>query len=82
MQAYEGYFEGRHFYPKETDAEIPEHQRVVVTVLDEAVQEDEIIKRRLEAIDSFRKAMREIDARGDEPVPEFERVKFTREVDL
>jgi hypothetical protein len=52
-------------------------RRVLITILDER-EHDDATTRRLAAIDDFFAA---IDA-SEENVPEFERVKFNREVDL
>ena len=78
MQSYEGYFEqGGQFVPLGM-VSIPARKRAIVTILDEQPTQDEALKERLAAIDEFFAA---IEA-SDEEVPEFERVNFTREVDL
>ncbi|MCL2600229.1 MAG: hypothetical protein FWD88_03510 [Treponema sp.] len=71
MQAYEGYFQGGRFYTVGVPVRIPEHRRIILTVLDEPVR-DENTAHRLAAIDRFLTA---IDA-SDEEVPDFERVNF------
>jgi hypothetical protein len=77
VRTYEGYYEEGRFYPIGQISSLPSRQRVLITVLDEPEQ-DNATARRLAAIDGFFAA---IDA-SEEDVPEFERVKFNREVDL
>ena len=77
MQAYEGYFENGCFYPLEKTVCVSGRRRAFITILDEPARE-ETIAGRLSALDEF---FTKIEASSEE-VPEFERVKFTREVDL
>jgi DNA-binding transcriptional regulator WhiA len=77
VRTYEGYYEEGRFYPIGQISSLPGRQRVLITILDESGQDDAVV-RRLAAIDDFLAA---IDA-SEEDVPEFERVKFNREVDL
>jgi hypothetical protein len=77
LRTYEGYYEEGHFYPTGQISRLSGRQRVLITILDESEQ-DNATARRLAAIDDFFAA---IDA-SEEEVPEFERVKFNREVDL
>ena len=77
MQAYEGYFENGQFVPLRP-VRIPERQRVILTVLDEVVQPEEEINEHAQAWSDFLDAISKIT---DEPVGEFERVKF-REIDI
>jgi hypothetical protein len=77
MQAYEGYFENGCFYPLEQTERLPGRRRAFITILDEPARED-VIAGRLSALDEF---FANIEASSEE-VPEFERVKFTREADL
>ena len=77
MQACEGYFENNRFFQTKGSIRIPDRRRVVITVLDEHVQDDDI-KKRVAALDEFFEVIKNCN----EPVPEFERVKFNREVDI
>ena len=74
MQAYQGYFQDGQFVPIGA-ATIPERRRVIITVLDEPLPQHD------EQIEAFEEFMTAIHASG-EKVPEFERVNFTREVEL
>ena len=80
MQAYEGYFENGRFYMAEETKHIniKGRKRAIITILDEPPKQDEETANRLAALDEF---FTTIEASGEE-VPEFERVKFTREVNL
>jgi hypothetical protein len=71
-QAYEGYFENGGFYTAGRVINIPERRRVYITVLDEAIAENE----NAEAWQEFIAEIRKIDS---EPLPEFERIKFREE---
>jgi hypothetical protein len=73
-QAYEGYFENGDFYTAGKMISIPERRRVYVTILDEPIIENE----NAEAWQEFFMEIKKID---DEPLLEFERVKF-REVEI
>jgi len=77
MQAYQGYFEGGKFVSPST-VEIPEHRRVILTVLDEPMQEhygNEQAKVWQVFFDTINAS--------DEKVPEnFERIKFSQKIDL
>jgi hypothetical protein len=77
MQTYEGYYEEGRFYPIGQTSHLSGRRRVLITILDEPEQNN-ATARRLMAIDDFFTA---IDAE-EEDIPEFERVKFNREVDL
>jgi hypothetical protein len=77
MQTYEGYYEEGRFYPIGQMSGLSGRRRVLITILDEP-EHDNATARRLSAIDGFFAA---IDA-SEEDVPEFERVRFNREVDL
>jgi len=74
MLAYEGYFENGNFHAFGRIISIPERKRTIITVLDEPYA----VKERLTSIDDI---FALIDS-SDEEVPEFERVKFIREVDI
>jgi len=77
MQAYQGYFEGGKFISPST-VEIPEHRRVILTVLDEPVQEHY----GNEQAKAWQVFFDTINA-SNEKVPEnFERVKFSKKIDL
>ena len=73
-QAYEGYFENGGFYTAGRMISIPERRRVYVTVLDEPITENE----NAEAWQEFFTEIKKID---NEPLAEFERVRF-REVEI
>ena len=73
-QSYEGYFDNGQFYIAGQKIRIPERKRIFLTILDESVTDNEHIK----AWQDFFKEIKEID---DEPLSEFERVKF-REVEI
>ena len=74
MQAYEGYFENGRFFPIGPLISIQGRRRVILTVLDEPIADNE----NAEAWLVFLREIRRIE---DEPLQEFERVKF-REVDI
>ena len=73
-QAYEGYFENGSFHTAGRTIRIPERQRVYITVLDEPISDNE----NAEAWQEFLTAIEKIE---DEPLTEFERVRF-REVEI
>jgi len=68
-QAYEGHFENGSFYTAGKRLSIPERRRIYITILDEPVAENE----HAEAWQEFFAEIAKID---DEPLEEFERVKF------
>ena len=78
MQAYEGYFENGQFCSTNGVICIPERCRVFVTILDEPPILNNTMANQLAAMDEFIATIKA----SDEEVPEFERIKFTREVDL
>ncbi|MDR0310192.1 MAG: hypothetical protein LBJ21_01265 [Acidobacteriota bacterium] len=78
IQAYEGYFENGQFCSTEGVICIPDRRRVFVTILDEPPIQDNATADQLAAMDEFIAAIKA----SDEEVPEFERIKFTRETDL
>ena len=71
-QAYEGYFENGNFHTAGKTIRIPEHQRIYITVLDEPITDN----KNAEAWQEFLTEIKQID---NEPLAEFERVRF-REV--
>jgi hypothetical protein len=73
----EGYFEDGRFYPIGHTVLMPGRRRAFITILDEPPR-DATTAGRLAALDAFFAA---IEA-SDETIPEFERVKFNREVEL
>jgi hypothetical protein len=73
-QVYEGYFENGNFYTAGKIIRIPERQRVYITVLDEPVYD----YLNTEAWQEFLSEIKQID---NEPLAEFERVKF-REIKM
>jgi len=79
MQAYQGYYENGQFTPVGC-VKLPRHARAILVIADDvqpSVQDNENSKR-LAALGEFFSAV----AASDEDVPEFERVKLTREVNL
>ena len=58
--------------------QIPERRRIFITIPDEPPIQDHTMVGQLAAMDEFIAAIKA----SDEEVPEFERVKFTRKVDL
>jgi hypothetical protein len=77
MQAYQGYFEGGKFVSSGT-VEIPERKRVILTVLDEPVQERHENKQ----AEAWQEFFDTVNA-SDEKIPEtFERVNFSQKIDL
>ena len=78
MEAYEGYYENDRFFPLGKALRIPGRHRAIITILtDEPVKSEETTER-LAALDEFFSTIES----SNEEVPEFERVKFNREVDL
>jgi hypothetical protein len=73
MQAYKGYFRAGRFIP-ENDVTMLDNAPVIVTILDESPED--VSRRQREAMARF------LETVQNEPTPEFERVKFTREVEL
>ncbi|MDR1538668.1 MAG: hypothetical protein LBU32_11870 [Clostridiales bacterium] len=76
LQAYQGYFENGRFYTSGRTIPIPERKQIILTILEEAAQ-DETMTKDLAAMDDFINAIKA----SDEAVPEFERIKL-REVEL
>jgi predicted DNA-binding antitoxin AbrB/MazE fold protein len=83
MQACRAYYSEGRFVPLES-LKIPEGSQAIVTILDvftgEAQQagiNDDVCRRQAEAMRRFREEIRNCD----EPVPEFERVRF-REIEI
>jgi len=80
MQACRAYYSKGNFVPFEP-LKIPEGSHVIITVLDflarEAEQADDVCRRQAEAMRRFREEIRNCD----EPVLEFERIKF-RETEI
>ena len=77
MQTYEGYLDNGRFIPL-VAANIPNRRRAILTVLDEPVKKT----RETAHAKAWREFFEAINA-SDEEVPEtFERVNFTREIDL
>ncbi len=68
-QAYEGYFENGNFYTSGQAIRIPERKRVYITVLDEPVFNHE-------NAEAWREFLSEIKKIDDEPLTEFEPIKF------
>jgi len=78
MQAYEGYFENGKFYSVGQSIQIPERQRVILTVLDEPITEH----KENEQARAWRDFFNTINA-SDEEIPEtFERFSISREVEI
>ena len=77
MQAIEGYVENGRFFTAGNALQMPERRRAFITILDEPPH-DVMTTERISAIDEFFSAIES----SDERIPEFERVKFSREVEL
>ena len=75
MQAYEGFLDNGRFIPIGQPVNFPGKRRVVLTVFDDPVLEED---NHAEAWHEFLSAIKSID---DEPVPAFERIKL-REIDI
>jgi predicted DNA-binding antitoxin AbrB/MazE fold protein len=78
MQACEGYFENGRFYPLEKVEQTSGRRRAFLTILDEPARNEDIAKNK--HAKAWREFLEEIEKIDDEPVPEFERVKF-REIE-
>ena len=74
MLEYEGYFEGGQFISFGA-ASIPDRRKVRITIFDEVVSKD--VERNLSELDSLIAMVK--NSAGD-PVPNFERADFNREV--
>jgi hypothetical protein len=82
MQAYQGYFENGRFITADT-VKIPERRRIILTVLDEPVEDSIVIKQR-KAIKRF---INDVCACEEPLSPVFDeivsqRADLSREVDL
>jgi hypothetical protein len=78
VQAYEGYLENDRFYPIGQPVKLQGRRRVILTVFDEGVRES---KEKPQA-KAWREFFETVNA-SDEPIPEtFERVNFSRGIDL
>ena len=75
MQAYEGYLDNGQFIPIGEPVIFPGKRRVILTVFDEPVDENNF---HAEAWHEFLSVIKNIK---DEPVPEFERIKL-REIEI
>ena len=75
MQSCEGYFENGRFVPIGNPINIPDRRRVVLTVLDEPAQADDT------HAEAWRVCLEAIQRIDDEPIPEFERIRF-KEADI
>jgi hypothetical protein len=78
-QAYEGYFKNGDFFSSGQTIRIPDDRRVFITVFEEPAQEEmTACEKQARAFKEFFEEIRRID---DEPITEFERVKF-KEIDI
>jgi len=68
-RAYEGYFENGNFYTAGKAISIPERRRVYITVLDEPITDNE-------NANAWAEFLEELKNVKDEPLADFERVKF------
>jgi len=73
LQAYKGYFEQGRFYTEGTAIPIPERRQITLII-----DEPTTVNENGEAWQEFLQAIKKID---NEPLTEFERVKF-REVEI
>ena len=78
LQAYEGYLEGGRFYPAGQPVNLQGRRRVIVTVMDEETPKNGETTQ-AKAWQEFFDAVNG----SDEEIPQtFERVSFSREIDL
>ena len=78
MQAYEGYFENGLFYPIGAPVSIQGRRRVILTVLDEPVSEN----KETPQAKAWREFFNAVNLSNEEIPETFERINFTREVDI
>ena len=83
MQAYRAYYQDGHFVPHEP-VTIPDGCEAIVTILSfpskETTQNDGMSEKSRRQLEAMRRFCEE-NKNCDEPIPEFERVKF-REIDV
>ena len=78
LQTYEGYLEKGRFYPLGPPVNMQGRRRVIVTLLEDAAPE----QKETTQAEAWRIFFDSVNA-SDEAIPEtFDRVNFTREVDL
>ena len=68
LLTFQGFFENGQFVSSEPVKKLPEHKKAIVTILDEKMDEDEEMERKLKALDEIEKLL---DASMDEEVPDF-----------
>ena len=73
VRAYEGYFIDGNFYSAGQVVTIPERQLVYITIIEEQTTENESL--------AWKEFLSEIKKIDDEPLKEFERIKF-REIEI
>ena len=78
LQAYEGYLERGRFYPIGPPINVQGRRRVIVTVLDELMPQ----QKETQQATAWREFFEAVNASGEEIPETFERVNFTREIDL
>ncbi len=79
LQAVEGYFENGRFHASGKLAPVRGRRRAIVTILDEPAREQ--TSPGSAHAEAWHEFLQEINKIKDEPLPEFERVKF-RESDI
>ena len=78
LQAYEGFLDKGRFYPLGPSVRIQGRRRVIVTVLDEPATDQNETPQAV----AWREFFETVNASGEEIPETFERVNFTRGVDL
>jgi hypothetical protein len=78
LHAYEGYLEKGRFYPIGPPINVQGRCRVIVTVLDEPTPE----QKETSQAQAWREFFETVNASSEEIPETYERVNFTREVDL
>ena len=78
LQAYEGYLEKGRFYPIGPPINVQGRRRVIITVLDEPTPE----QKETPQANAWREFFETVNASNEEIPQTFERVNFTRDIDL
>ena len=78
LQAYEGYLEKGRFYPIGSPVSIQGRRRVIVTVLDDTTPE----QKETSQAKAWREFFEVVNASNEEIPAKFERINFTREIEL
>lgn len=81
LQTYEGYWNDKGIFPIGSPVKVTGKRRVIITVLDEPVQETPKAAETSQA-KAWREFFEGVNASDEEIPEEFERVSFNREVDV